>query len=135
MNAGAWFGALFGVAVVVASRLGTMAWRVMWLAVGIQLIITATLVWERTRLPCWTAGAALAAGAAFFIALFPGGREGIQELFWRQPIVVLVGLLTSAALMFSEAHFSKEKWRQVRQRGESATLADLLRFRHIPYLR
>jgi len=135
MNAGAWFGALFGVAVVLASRLGTMAWRVMWLAVGIQLIVTATLVWERTRLPRWTAGATLAAGAAFFIALFPGGREGVQEFFWRHPIVAVMGVLASAALMFSEAHFSKEKWRQVRQRSESATLADLLLFRHIPYLR
>jgi len=76
MRAGSWFGALFGVAVVLASRLGTMAWRVMWLAVGIQLAVTATLVWQRTRLP-----------------------------------------------------------RQVRQRSESATLADLLLFRHIPYLR
>jgi len=135
MRAGSWFGALFGVAVVLASRLGTMAWRVMWLAVGIQLAVTATLVWQRTRLPRWTAGATLAAGAAFFIALFPGGREGVQEYFWRHPIGVVMGVLTSAALMLSEAYFSKEKWRQVQQRSESATLADLLLFRHIPYLR
>jgi hypothetical protein len=56
---------------------------------------------------------------------------GIQ----RHPIVAVMGVLASAALVFSEAHFSREKWRHVRQRGKSATLADLLLFRHIPYLR
>lgn len=80
MGAGAWFGALLGVGIAVASRLGSTAWQVLWLAVAIQMIITATLAWERTRLPRWTAGAALGAGACFVIALLPGGREGFQAL-------------------------------------------------------
>ena len=135
MNGGAWLGALFVFAMTLASHLGPMVWRGLWLAIGIQLIVTATLVWERTRLPRWTIGAALAAGASFFIVLYPGGREGLQELFWRHPIVVALYVLTSVALVFAETRFSREKWRQVRQRSETATLAVLLLFRHIPYLR
>ena len=135
MQAGALFGALLGVTFVIVGDLGPTPWRIMMLVGGVLLVVMATLVWERTRLPRWTAGIAFGACVAFSAAFLPGGKEDIQSLFLAYPLPTIAALLMPASLMFSESYFSKEKWQRVRERSESATLRDVLLFRHIPDLR
>ena len=135
MQARALYGVLLGVVLTVASRSGTTAWRLVMLAFGIQLLIGATLIWERTRLPRWTAAMALVAGACFIFAMLPGGSDDVVALCLAYPLPAIGVVLTPAALTFSESYFSKQKWQQVKNRSETVTLSDMLLRRHIPDLR
>ena len=63
------------------------------------------------------------------------GRLEVQKIVWANPVASFAVLLALPVLMFSEAKFAPVKWKLVRERGESATLRDMLTLRHIPDLR
>ena len=134
-DAKVFIGPLFLLLLFVADLIHPLVWRVLWLALAVQLTRIAKVIWERTRLPRWALGSLLLAGFSFSIALVADSTSDAQNWVWDHPILVVGGLVVAVALLFSEAKFAPAKWKRVRERGESATLRDMFTLRHIPDLR
>ena len=135
MNAKVFVGAIFVLVLTVADFIHPLAWRGVWLAWAFYCAVAASLVWERTRLPRWTASLILLAGLSLAIALLAGSKADAQNFLWKHPIPVVAAIITAAALMLSEAKFAPVKWKRVRDVSDQTGLLGMLRFRHIPDLR
>ena len=102
--------------------------------VVLGLVIGGILTWRRTGLRLAAASMVVAAvGMVLFTRVL---------IVWRglsgAPPASLVGLgialLLAAALMLAQSRTAPERWEQWRQHERTATLADILRCRHIPEL-
>ena len=128
-------GALFVFVLFAADLIHPLAWRGVWLAWAIYCAAAATIVWQRTRLPRWTASLVLLSGFSLAIAVLAGSKADAQDFLWQHPIPPVAGIVAGVALMFSEAKLAPAKWQRVREQGQRTTLLGMLKFQHIPDLR
>lgn len=135
MDSKVWVGALFVFVLFVADLIHPLAWRGVWLAWAIYCAAAATIVWQRTRLLRWTASLVLLSGFSLAIAVLAGSKAAAQYFVWQHPVPIVAGLVTTAALMWSEAKFAPVKWKRVREVSDQTGLLGMLRFQHIPHLR
>jgi len=134
--AGLKYGVFVGVMTVVFMRvmpqpLGAMIY---WSLLALQGTSFAIVCWHRTRLPFATA--ALAGLAAISSCVFVLGAAGypfpnLPEASW---IPLGLGIVAAGILMWVESRVNADKWRVWRQRGDTASLWDVLLGRHIPRL-
>lgn len=137
MAAAALYGAFLGVVMFILTTAlpAAVGWTVFWTAVAIQLGIGAVLVWRRTSLPMMTAGFVWAAGVSVIFGAAATRGLLLEQLFWRDPVLVPASLLVAPALMFSERWLHPQTWQRLKRASDECSFLDILAFRHIPDVR
>jgi Na+/proline symporter len=137
MKAPAQFGLLFGATLTPLMLFGPrpLAPLAVGSLIAVVLIVAGVLTWRRTGLRL--ASASMFSGA-FGMAVLTFTLVQSPDLF-AAPFGLLLALgsfvLLSPLLMFFQSRTAPETWRQWRRHHDTMTLADMLRFRHIPDLR
>src|SRR5262245_46368598 len=134
MDSRVFVGALFVSILAVADLIHPLVWRGVWFALGIHLAVMTKVIWERTRLPRWTAGTVLMAGFSLGVASF-NGKAAFEDFTWTHSMLPWGMIPVAVILMSSEAKFAPAKWKRVSEASEQTGLLGMLRFRHIPDLR
>ena len=107
-----------------------IAWAAFWSVHAILLVTYTQLTWKRTGLV--TIGGAHAALIA--LLLIPASLAG-YTLGNLPRLLIAPNLVAFLAFYLLAMTVHREQFRQWRRHMEDLTLLDMLRFRHIPYLR
>jgi hypothetical protein len=130
------YGLMLGVLIVVLDALHSrIAWACYWAVQAVFLAIYTRLTWQRTRLFWMAEGGAHAAivSAVFVPVSLAGYTVGTLPSPWMAVLWVNVAVLAASHLIARFVH--REQWRDWKRHMDSLSLWDMLRFRHIPYLR
>jgi len=136
MTASGRFGLLMGLTLFPLMNFGPRPYAQVLAGAIVVLGLTTAgiLTWRRTGLRLASASMVVAAvGMVLFTRILILWR-GIFAAPPTALIALAIALLLAAALMLSQSRTSPERWGQWRQHQRTVTLADILRFRHIPEL-
>ena len=136
MTAFARFGLLMGLTIFPVMHFGPHPYAQVLAGalVVLALVAAGILTWRRTGLRLASASMVV---AAVGMVLFTRVLILWRDLFAAPPTALIalgIALLLAAALMLAQSRTSPERWDQWRQHQRTVTLADILRFRHIPEL-
>ncbi len=136
MTASGRFGLLMGLTIFPLMHFGPHPYAQVLAGVFVVLALVAAgiLTWRRTGLRLASASMVV---AAVGMVLFTRVLILWRDLFAAPPTALIalgIALLLAAALMLAQSRTSPERWDQWRQHQRTVTLADILRFRHIPEL-
>ncbi len=127
------YGVLLGVVLAALNILKSpIAWTAFWSAQAILLVTYTRLTWRRTGLVWMTVGGAHAALIA--LLLIPASLAG-YTLGNVPPLLIALNLVALLAYYLLAMTVHRDQFRQWRRHMQSVTLWDMLRFRHIPYLK
>jgi len=104
--------------------------------IAVFVAVAAACTWIRTRLRFVTAGMVLGLVAVGVMA-WASWEGRLHRLLFSNSLtsVVLVSLfVAAAACYFLESRFHPADWRRWKDHMQDATLLDVLRMRHIPWL-
>jgi hypothetical protein len=127
------YGVLIGVLLAALSILKSpVAWAVFWTVQTILLAIYTHLTWKRTGLLWMTIGGAHATVIA--LLLIPASLAG-YTISAVPPLLIALNLIGLSVFYILARTLHRDHFQQWRRHMDSMTLVDMMRFRHIPYLK
>jgi hypothetical protein len=135
-NAGALYGLMMGIIVVVLETIGSsVLWTVFWAAQTILVATAALLTWRRTRLFWMTIG--MTHGAVILAIHMAAHAAGytIHTFVAEWRALFLANTAMMPVYVILARWREPDGWKRWEQHAEGMSVLDMLRFRHIPQLR
>jgi hypothetical protein len=127
------YGVLLGVLLAALSILkNPIAWAVFWMVQTILLATYTRLTWKRTGLLWMTIGGAHATLIALLLGLASLAGYTISAV---PPLLIALNLIALSVFYILARTLHRDHFRQWRRHMDGMTLVDMMRFRHIPYLK